>query len=49
MVKIENYFIDIVGVINWFLKVALFKFPYFGGDFNDVDWADVSVTGEEWC
>ena len=37
MQKIEKYFVDIIGEFKWFLKVALFVYPYFGRDFDDVD------------
>ena len=49
MQKIEKYFVDIIGEFKWFLKVALFVYPYFGRDFDDVDWTDVLGVGKGWC
>ena len=47
--KIAISFIDIIGVIKWFLKPVLFRSPYFGRNFDDFDWDNVSALGEIWC
>ena len=48
LLKIENYFVNIIGVVKWFVKVALFGYPYLGRYLDYVYQTYVCGVGKGW-